>query len=293
MTRLFRPTEYFRPKTIKEALSMLSEYGRHGKVIAGGTDVMVERPPETKFFIDIASLSLAYIKKCDGNWTSIGALTTASAIEESNALRRGSLSVLSEASRLFAYNGVRNLATIGGNICSAVPSADFPPALIALKAKVRIIGPGGEREVVLDSFFVGPRKTVLEVDELLTEIVIPDPPNHSGTVFLKSSRTSVDLAIVNVATSIQLDESGLCREARVALGAVAPTPLRATKSEKVLLGQKMDLSVMEEAAHIAAQEITPISDVRASAEYRKQLSEVLVKRALQEALTRARESDHP
>lgn len=287
MGKLFRPAEYFRPTTVKEAVSLLADYGGRARPIAGGTDLLVEKPPEVECLVDITRLGLNYVRN-DGDTLKIGAATTLSQIIESSLLEKDPYCVLREEASKMGDPPIRNTATVGGNICSAVPSADFPPGLIALEAEARIAGPSGERTVSLDGFFLGPRKTVLENGELLTEIKVPAQPARTAAAFLKKGRTRRDIALVNVAVRVTLEPDGTCEDARIVLGAVAPTPIRAKKAEAMLKGKKMHGALVEEeAAETASQEAKPISDVRASAEYRKELSKVFVKHALSQASQKA------
>ena len=289
MSKLFRPKEYFRPATIGEATSLLSRYGERARIYAGGTDLLVAKPPEAECIVDIASLPMDYIRK-DGEGVKIGALSTPHSIGTSSLFKEGALGVLVEAARALGHWGtVKNMATIGGNVCS-VPSADFPPALLVLDAKAKAVGPSGERTIPLEQFFVHVRKTALKSDELLLELQVPNQPPHTGTAFEKIGRVTADIALVNAAARITLGPNGLCEEARIALGAVAPTPIRAKRAENMLKGKRVDEALVEEASKTAADETKPISDVRASAEYRREVSKVLVKRALQKALERAKEA---
>jgi carbon-monoxide dehydrogenase medium subunit len=179
---------------------------------------------------------------------------------------------------------------VAGNICRASPSADLPPALLALGASVRLAGPAGQRTVALVDFFSGPGKTVLHPDEILTEILVPPVRPHSGAVYLKHSpRRAMDLAAIGIAAALTLDEDR-CSAVGIAMGAVAPTPRRAPQAEAVLAGQRPTPELIEQAAETAACEASPISDVRASAAYRRQMVGVLVRRALQQALELAQVS---
>jgi xanthine dehydrogenase iron-sulfur cluster and FAD-binding subunit A len=184
------------------------------------------------------------------------------------------------------------MATLGGNLCSAVPSADLAPPLLVLDAQVKIAGRNRDRVLALEHFFTGPKTTTLAADEILTEIEVPIPPPRTGTSFFKlGRRQAMTLAVVNVAALVSLGEAGRTVEnVRIALGAVAPTPLRARQAESLLQGQELSESLIEEAASTAAGEIAPISDLRATAEYRQDVSQVLVKRALLEAWRRAVEA---
>jgi len=183
---------------------------------------------------------------------------------------------------------IRNLGTIGGNICSAVPSADTAPPLMVLEARLKIASTDGEREVPIEEFFTGPSETILKHKEILTEIFIPNRPSRSFGIYKKySARNAGDLALVGVAVEICLDaEKVQCEEIRIALGAVAPTPLRAKKAETLLRGKKVDDTLIEQVAQEAASESHPISDLRGSAEYRKEMVRVFTKRALREAIQR-------
>jgi carbon-monoxide dehydrogenase medium subunit len=271
-----------------EAASLLAKYGDRAKIIAGGTDLLVEEPSDVEYLIDIASLPMDYIKD-NGEEIKIGALSTIRGIEISSLFKQGACRILAEAAHDFGHASLRNMATIGGNVCVAVPSADFPTVLLALDARAKLVARAGERTVPIEEFFVAVRKTVLKGDELLVEIQIPKPPAHTGTAFIKLGRTSVDIAVVNVATRITLRRKELCEDARIVLGAVAPTPIRAKRAEELLKGKRIDSALIEEASQIASEETKPISDIRSSADYRREMSRILVKRALRKALERAEE----
>lgn len=182
-----------------------------------------------------------------------------------------------------AANQVRNVGTVGGNICNAVPSADLPPILIALGATIKLVGATGERTLPLEEFFTGPNRSVLAQDEILTEIVIPDQPATGSTYIKFGLRRSGALAVVGVAVAVTVAGDTIT-DARICLGAVAPTPLRAMEAENYLRGQKISDEVLAEAGVIAARECKPISDIRASAEYRRDMVRVFTKRALRKAI---------
>jgi len=284
MGNLFRPTEYMIPNTLEEAISILKDRGKDAKIMAGCTDVFVDKPPGTKTLVDISNLNLNYITRTEDG-IRIGATTTYASLQDSELLRvHGLKHILLQAVDSVGHPMVRNMGTIGGNICSAVSCADIPPALMALDASLVIVGPTEEKTVSVNDFLVDNKKTILNYDEILKEIRVPDLPADSGGSFLKLARTSVDLAQVNVAACVTLGEEGLCKEARIALGAVAPTPIRAKGAEAFLRGKKLDDSVIEQAASIASQETKPISDIRASAAYRKEMTKTLVRRALNQAV---------
>lgn len=288
MNRLFRPKKYFRPETVGEAVSLLSELGDGASIIAGGTDLLVEKPPEVDFLVDITSLPLDYIED-DGKCLRIGALTTLETFLESEVFV-GPYVVIAEAASQFGHRNARNLATVGGNLCSSVPSADMAPPLIVLDSSVRIASPGEVRVVPIGAFFVSVRKNVIKEDELLVEIQVPTQPPRTGTAFSKIGRTSVDIAIVNASVRMSLGEDGTCDDARIALGSVAPTPMRAVEAEELLRGKDINSELIEKAAMTAAEETKPISDVRSSAEYRREASRVLVRRCIRKALERAWEA---
>jgi CO/xanthine dehydrogenase FAD-binding subunit len=280
--------EYLEPKTIDEALSLLSHYKARAKVIAGGTDLLPKlkrrqfKAPEC--LIDLKGIpNLDYIKYDEVDGLSLGALVTIHAVETSPILRER-FGVLFQAAESMASRQVRNRGTIGGNLCNAVPSADTAPALLTLEATLKLASQKGERIVNIADFFTGPNETVLTEEEILQEIRVPNlPPPSRGTYLKLTPRRSMDLAIVGVAAVVSA-EDGVCNDIRIALGAVAPTPIRARRAEEMIRGQKLSYEVVERAAQIAAGECRPISDHRASEEYRCRMVEVLTKRAIQQAL---------
>ena len=288
MNKHFRPKEYFQPTSIKDALEILLKNPSTTKIVAGGTDILVTKPPETVSLLDISRLPLSYIRK-EGEITIIGATTNFNTIIESEHLQKGPLKIISESARTLGHYNLRHLTTLGGNICNAVPSADSVIPLIALDSDAVIIGLKGERTIKLEDFFSFVRETVLTETEILKEIVIPKQPPRTGASFKKIGRTNVDIALVNTAVRLTLDENRTSREVRIVIGAVAPTPLRARKAEEILTRKKMTVDLIREASIEAANETKPISDVRASAEYRREMSGVLVRRALNEAYERALE----
>jgi carbon-monoxide dehydrogenase medium subunit len=219
----------------------------------------------------------------------IGALTrVADLIRDEIILAE--LPLLAEVARGFGSVQIRNLATVGGNLCNAAPSADLAPPLLALDARAKIEGQGAPREIELTEFFRAANKTALRRGELLTAVFVPRLRAGAGTASAKlGGRRAMDLAVVSAAARVALAPNGVrCRTARIALGAVAPTPRRAFRAEAVLEGSEIDDEAIEEAAAAAAAETRPISDVRASATYRRQMTQVYVRRALIEALRRAR-----
>ena len=282
----FRPREYYRPKDLHEAVWLLSSFGAKARVIAGATDLLVQKPPGVECLVDISDLDLNYIRK-DGDGISIGAATTLDAIESSPIVSSEPCRVVSEAVSMMATPTVRNMATIGGNICNASPAADLPLALMVLDSTVKIVGLSRSRILPIGDFFKDVKKTILSEDELLVEVWIPLSSKGSRAAFMKlrHHQTSIDLAIVNVAARLTCSDN-LCKDARIALGAVAKTPIYARKAEKLLVGKRIDRELIKEAAEAAAEESKPIDDVRASAEYRKRMVTVLVRKALEASLGR-------
>lgn len=281
--------EYFAPTSLSEAISLLIKYQGQAKVIAGGTDLVVRMKQKImmpKYLIDITHIpELDKIEYDRKSGLKIGALCTHSDIEFSSLIK-GKFDVLSQAAYTIGSVQVRNLGTIGGNLCNASPSADLAPALIGLDARARILGPAGERVLGFKDFFRGPGKTVLESDEILIGVEVPNPPPHSAAVYLKQSpRKAMDVAVVGVAVVLSLTaEDSTCSDIRIVLGAVAPTPIRARKAEGIVRGRKFDEALIREVAKVASDEARPISDVRSSEVYRRKIVEVLTRRGIQKAL---------
>jgi carbon-monoxide dehydrogenase medium subunit len=281
-----RRFEYFEPGTLAEAVALLGQHRGRAQALAGGTDLLVELKEQLR-----RADCVVNIKKIPGISTlsfdartglRIGALVTAREIELSDAVLRHYVS-LAQAARELGSIQVRNRATIVGNVCRASPSADTLPPLIADGAEVVIEGRAGRRSLPLEDFFTGPGKTVLAPDELVTELRVPAPAPRTGKVYIKHGRRkAMELATVGVAVS--LSDSDL----RIVLGAVAPTPIRARRAEEILRGKKIDDAAIERAAQAAVKEARPISNVRASAAYRREMVGVLTRRALQRALEASR-----
>jgi carbon-monoxide dehydrogenase medium subunit len=216
----------------------------------------------------------------------IGAAVTARTLEQ-DARLRAALPSLSESGALVGSIQIRNLATLGGNICNAAPSADMAPPLIALDAEAVIAGAAGQRRVPMASFFKGVRETVLAPDELLVEFIVPATGPKSGGAYLRHTpRRELDIAVVGVASQVSIAD-GVCRKARIALAAVAPTPVRATAAEQALEGRPLTPQAIGRAADLAVEAARPISDQRGSAEFRRHLVRILTRRTLTIALERA------
>lgn len=274
---------YLEPATIEEAVSLLGKYDGKAKVVAGGTDLVVqirEKLIAPEYVVDIGYISgLDRIDYDETRGLRIGALATIRAIEKSSKICQV-YPAIAQSAGLLGSVAIRNVATIGGNLCNAAPSADTAPALIGLSAKGKIIGPDGEKIVSLEEFFTGPGCIVCEPGELLVEIRVPVPPPGTRGVYLKHGRSAIDLATVGVAVIMTMEPGAVCRDVKIVLGAVAPTPMRARKAEEVLRGKKVDPALIEKSAQAAADEARPITDVRASAEYRKEMVKVYTRRAI-------------
>jgi CO/xanthine dehydrogenase FAD-binding subunit len=284
--------EHHSPASVFEALDLLDRYGEKAKVYAGGTDILVamkKREKAPQHLIDLKEIEEMKGIHADGNdGIRIGALTTLAELERS-ALVKEELSPLWDAVNVMASPQIRTLGTIGGNLCSAMPSADTAPSLLALGASVSITGPRGERTLPVEYFFRGPGESDLKPAEILSQILIPRSSAKTGGTYLKLMRRSaMDLAQVGVAVHIASDpaEKKICREARIAFGAVARTPIRTLKAERILLNKEITQDLAREAGKAASQDTSPRSSIRASREYREAMIEVLTERAIMESARR-------
>lgn len=289
-----RRFEYFAPESVAEAVTLMSQRGPGGKFLAGGTDLLVqmrEAGLKPAYLVSLRNLAELRDLRYDPHvGLTIGSLVTMDSMVSSSIVQE-KYAILAQGARLVGSVQIKNLATVGGNLCNAAPSADTAPPLIALDARAKITSPDGERTVPLEDFFIGPGETVLAPAELLTEIVVPTPPRRSGGCYMRHTpRAWMDIAVVGVASFVVLDEAGACRDARIVLGAVAPTPMRARGAEDLLRGRSLSDATIEEAAERASEEARPISDIRASAEYRRHLVGVLTRRTLRQALADAHQA---
>jgi CO/xanthine dehydrogenase FAD-binding subunit len=282
--------DYAAPTTVAEALRLLAEKGPGAKVLAGGTDLIIRmrhglvKPSAIIHLGGIAELKTITYKPKTG--LSIGAAATLAEVAAHPDIKRRYPAVAYAAGET-ANVQVRNLGTVGGNLCNAAPSADNAPTLMALGAEMVLAGPKGERRVALEQFFRGPGQTVLEVGEILTAIQVPPPPPHAGAAYQQvSARGKVDICAASVGAAVVFDGE-TCQEVRIFLGAVGPTPLRALETESLVRDKSFTPALIEQAGAKAAAEARPITDVRASADYRRQMVGVLTRRALLEAQKRA------
>jgi len=285
---MFDQVEAFhRPSSIPEALRLLRSAGRGGRFVAGATDVAVQADRSIRVLIDVTQLGLNYIRRKGQGWA-IGAATTMAALENSRAIQSLADGILAKAAATCGSVQNRNMATVGGNLANASPAADTVPPLLALDAVAVLAAARGRRRIPLTEFFVGPNKTVAN-GALITEIEVPAPPRgeRTGLSFQKLGRLEPDISLVSVAAGLQIDRQGRCRWARIALGAVGPTPLRARRAESLLAGQQLNNSLLDRACDEVAREVRPITDIRASAEHRREMSRVLARRALVECVERA------
>ena len=284
------PFEVVAPASLEEATRALAAHTGDARVIAGGTDVVIQYR-DHRIAPDLV-VSLHKIPGLDqirvNDEVRLGPLVTATQVARHPVIRERYPALVEGAETVGAWL-IQNRATLAGNLCNASPAADTTPALLAHFARVRLLGPNGERELPLDQYFTGPGRTVRQKGEILTEIVLPAVAPRSGSSYYKlSPRGAMDIAIVGVAVSLALDEAGgIIREIGIGLGAVAPTPLRSRRAEEVLRGKPIDRARIDEAARMARAEASPISDVRGSADYRSDLVETLVRRVTLTAIERA------
>lgn len=282
--------ELHKPSTLDQAGALLLKHGLDARLLAGGTDLLVDLKTGRVAADHVVSLhgidGLSGVSESDGALR-IGALTTINQLNASPLLD-GAFAALRDATTQMAAHQIRNAATVGGNIASAVPCADLPPLLITMKAKVVLWSGGGERTVPLETFFLGPRQTVLEEGEVLTAVLVPEPEAGFGAAYSRLAlRNGNGIAVAAVAAGLKLDNNGVIEEARLALGAVAPVPLFAQTASSLLAGRKPDDTAFAEAAEAAVKACDPICDVRGSDAYRREVVGVLTTRALEGARQRA------
>lgn len=284
--------EYFPAKTIEEACSLISQYKEDGKILAGGQSLITllrQKLISPSYLIDIKGIpDLDFIRFNEKEGLRMGALTTHRAIEKSPLIQE-KYNVLSEMEKNVASVQTRNWGTIGGNLCSADPIGDPAPTLIALGAKLRIVSSRGERTIPLEEFFTDYFTTVLEPNEILREIQLSPPVAHTGVVYMKFSTIEAGIKIVSTSAFITIDpDKKTCKNARIVMSAVAPVPFKAKKAGELLIGKSINDALIEEAAQLASEEISPTSDVHGSGEFRKEIARVLVKRAIQQAFEKAK-----
>jgi len=290
---MIKDFEYFSPQKLDKALALLDKY-EDSKVICGGQSLLIlmkQGLVAPQYVIDIKGLSeLDYIKKERNGTVKIGALTTHRTIENASQFK-GALGVLAEMEKRLASPQTRNWGTIGGNVAHGDPAGDPAPVFMAVNASVKLASAAGERTVPMAEFYVDYFESVMQHNELITEIEIPPIADHTGVAYAKFNIIDSDMATVSAAVSITLSANGgTCQDVRIALGAAAPTPLRAKQAEAVLRGKKPTDALFKEAGEVAAGESNPVADINASAEFRRELVKAMVKRVGMEAYARAKEA---
>jgi CO/xanthine dehydrogenase FAD-binding subunit len=275
---------YWLGSTVKEAVHILAEEKGKARVIAGGTDLIVQRKEGRwmeRGLLDICkNKELDYIRENNGT-IRIGALTSQQTLLESSLIQKYA-NPLYIATTVFASPQIRNKASIGGNVVNSSPAADTLPALFVLNAKLKLTSESGEREIPINQFFTGPGKNVMREDELLTEVTIEKMKPNEKSGFIKlGQRGAMAIALVGIGVIWSVDKgTGKVKECRISYGAVAPTVIRAPKTEEFLKGQKLSPATIAEAGKVAQSDVKPISDVRASAEYRLDMCDKLLQRIL-------------
>ncbi len=282
--------EYFAPQSVPEAVGLLQRYGAEARLLAGGHSLiplMKLRLAAPRYLIDLNRIPrLASIEE-DATVLRIGALTRHAELEASELVRTR-YPLLADAAHVIADPLVRNMGTIGGSLAHADPAGDWGAAMLAVRAEVVATGPRGLRTIPIDGFFTDTFTSALEPDEILTEVRVPRPQRGSGGAYLKLERKVGDFAIAAVGVSLVLDGRGTCGQVGIGLCNVAPTSLRARRAEAVLEGKKPEAAALARAAAAAAEEATPVSDLRGPAEFKRDMVRVLTARALRRALQRAR-----
>lgn len=282
--------QHFAPASIKEACSLLAEYGSEAVPLAGGTDLLVKMKQRKRipaYVVNLKNISgLDHITYDEKDGLRIGALATIQSIKNSVVVKRR-CKILAQAAGVESSVQIRNIATIGGNIANASPAADAPLALVSLKASVVIARSGGEREIPVEDFFTGPGKTELQLGEIIREIHVPPLSPRSGGAYLKHAIRRTDIAIVSTAVVVTLADDH-CADIRIALGSVAPTAFRAKMAEEFLKDKKITADLAEEAGRVAMEESHPINDIRGYAEHRQKIIVILTKQAIMEAVGDAR-----
>ena len=284
---------YLLPKTLKEAFLLLENYGEKAKIVAGGTDVMVglkttRKAPE----VLIALKHIPELNHISGNGSiRIGSCTTLTEIQR-NPVIRERLPVLKDAVDNIGSVQIRNVGTIGGNICNAAPSADTGVALLTLGAKVGIVSSSGAKTVELEDFFLGPNKTVLAPGEIVSEFIIPQPQPHTGGAYWKHTRRkALQLPLIGIGVTLSFEDDLLtCKDAKIALGVAAPTPMRAKEAERILIGCNIDNALLNQAGEAAVKESRVRDSLRCAAWYRRVIIKVYVRRMGNLAGERARKA---
>jgi len=280
---------HFSPRSLDEASGLLMQYGDQARVLAGGTDLLVkmkQRRLVPRYVVNIKRIrDLDYIAHEPGKALRIGALTTLETLNRSVVVRK-TFAVLHDAVSSMGTLEIRNRGTLAGNVCNASPAAETVPALMLLGARATLVGRSGSRSVALDSLFAAPGRTVLCPGELLTEIQIPEPDSRAFGAYDKFSLRRMDLAVVGAAAALEF-EDGICRKAAIVLSAVAPTARRMQSAAAMLEGRAIDERLIDDAAHEAAAQANPRTDLWGTVDYKRNAAAALVTRVVKRALERA------
>ena len=273
--------EYLRPASLKGTLDLLASYSGSAKILAGGTDLLIQQAIESSPEIIAISLrnieDLRQIEKTAEGDLFVGAMVRHAEVAQSPVVNQY-FPALAKASHWVGSPSIRSLATIGGNICNASPSADTAPPLLAYEAKTIIVSPSGEKAIDIEDFFTGPSTNVLKRGEILKGFLLRPKSGWAADYEKLGLRKAMEIAIVNVCVAMAVGEHKDCSGIRIALGAVAPTPIRAKKAESILKDKRVTPELIQKCAEVAVEETKPISDIRASADYRKKMVHFLVKK---------------
>jgi carbon-monoxide dehydrogenase medium subunit len=284
---------YDAPTTLDQAVSILKTHGENARPFCGGTDIIIQLRAgvrRTEHLVDVKKIKELQVLSFDAKkGLRLGAAVPCIEISESDVMRRH-YPGLTEAAHLIGSLQIQNRASVGGNLCNGSPAADTTPALIVLGARARVVGPNGEREVPVEAFVVSPGRTVLKPGELLVELLVPAPAPHSSDAYLRFiPRNEMDIAVVGVGAAVTLDGDKV-KAARIALAAVGPTPILASKAADAIIGMKLDDAALEAAGRAASAACSPIDDMRGTAEFRLHITAVLTRRVLSIAAERAKKN---
>jgi aerobic carbon-monoxide dehydrogenase medium subunit len=289
MVQRYSIREYFQPETLREVSELVTLYPGEATLLAGGTDLLNKLPLEREKGIRIISLKkvqeLRGIRENPDGEVFIGAMTCHADVADSPILRQHFPS-LAKASGLVGSPSIRNLGTIGGNLANASPSADTAPPLLAYGAKATIWSPSGEKQILVEDFFTGPSANALKKGEILKGLLVKPKEDLKSAYQKLGMRKAQEIAIVNICISLAVEKMDQCSEIRIALGAVAPTPIRAKKAETLLRQKRITGERIREAAQAAMNEASPLSDIRASTEYRREMVGTLVEQMISELSNR-------
>ena len=274
---------YFRPASLKETFHLLTSYSGLAKILAGGTDLLIQQAIESSPEIVVISLKdieeLRQIKQTEEGDIFVGAMVRHAEVAQSSLVSQH-FPALEKASHWVGSPSIRRLATLGGNICNASPSADTAPPLLAYDARVIVVSPSGEKAINVEDFFTGPSTTILNTGEILKGFLLRPKSGWVADYEKLGLRKAMEIAIVNVCVAMAVDEHKRCSGIRIALGAVAQTPILAKKAESILEDKRVTPELIQKCADVAVEETKPISDIRASADYRKKMVHFLVKKII-------------